>query len=70
MRIFIVSNRLPLTAVKGNKLKFKESVDGLVSGLSSYISSLKGSSLNYGDCRKSRYLEVFQPHLRFQCGSA
>jgi trehalose 6-phosphate synthase/phosphatase len=47
MRIFIVSNRLPITVVKGNKLKFKESVDGLVSGLSSYIGSLKGSSLNY-----------------------
>ncbi|MCE8426760.1 MAG: bifunctional alpha,alpha-trehalose-phosphate synthase (UDP-forming)/trehalose-phosphatase [Candidatus Methanoperedens sp.] len=47
MRIFIVSNRLPITAVKGNKLDFKESVGGLVSGLSSYIDSLKGSSLNY-----------------------
>lgn len=47
MKIFIVSNRLPITAVKGNKLEFKESVDGLVSGLSSYINSLKGSSLNY-----------------------
>ena len=47
MRIFIVSNRLPITVVKGNKLEFKESVGGLVSGLSSYINSLKGLSLNY-----------------------
>jgi trehalose 6-phosphate synthase/phosphatase len=47
MRIFIVSNRLPITVVKGNKLEFKESVGGLVSGLSSYIDSLKGLSLNY-----------------------
>jgi trehalose 6-phosphate synthase/phosphatase len=47
MRIFIVSNRLSVTVVEGDKLKFKESVDGLVSGLSSYIDSLKGSSLKH-----------------------
>ena len=47
MRIFIVSNRLPITVVKGDKLEFKESMGGLVSGLSSYIDSLKDSSLNY-----------------------
>ncbi len=45
MKILIVSNRLPITVIKGDKLEFKESVGGLVSGLSSYIDSLKDSSL-------------------------
>jgi trehalose 6-phosphate synthase/phosphatase len=47
MRIFIVSNRLPISAVKGEKLEFRESAEGLVSDLSSYIDSLKGSSLHH-----------------------
>lgn len=46
MRLLIVSNRLPVTIIKkGNKLRFQESVGGLVSGLSAYLNSLK-SSLN------------------------
>lgn len=45
MRLFIVSNRLPFTVVeKEGKLSFEESAGGLVSGLSAYLDSLKGSS--------------------------
>lgn len=47
MRIFVVSNRLPITVIKGDKLEFKENIGGLVSGLSSYVDTLKSSSLNY-----------------------
>lgn len=45
MRLLIVSNRLPInvTEDKGN-LKFTPSVGGLVSGISSYLDSLKGLS--------------------------
>ncbi|MBI5303030.1 MAG: bifunctional alpha,alpha-trehalose-phosphate synthase (UDP-forming)/trehalose-phosphatase [Chloroflexi bacterium] len=44
MRLLIVSNRLPITAVdEEGQLKFKDSVGGLVSGLSAYLDSLKGS---------------------------
>lgn len=42
MRLLIVSNRLPLTvAVEDGELIFHESVGGLVSGLSSYLASIK-----------------------------
>lgn len=45
MRLLIVSNRLPITVEKKEgKLIIKESSGGLVSGLSSYLDSLKGSS--------------------------
>jgi trehalose 6-phosphate synthase/phosphatase len=45
MRLLIVSNRLPITVEKKEgKLILKESSGGLVSGLSSYLDSLKGSS--------------------------
>jgi len=45
MRLLIVSNRLPITIEKKDgKLSLKESSGGLVSGLSSYLDSLKGSS--------------------------
>ena len=45
MRLLIVSNRLPITVIeKGGKLRFQESSGGLVSGLSAYLDSLKGSS--------------------------
>ncbi len=41
MRLVIVSNRLPVTVVEENHvLKFKESVGGLATGLSSYVNSL------------------------------
>jgi trehalose 6-phosphate synthase/phosphatase len=44
MRLLIVSNRLPITIEKkDDKLSLKESSGGLVSGLSSYLDSLKGS---------------------------
>jgi trehalose 6-phosphate synthase/phosphatase len=45
MRLLIVSNRLPITVEKKEgKLTLRESSGGLVSGISSYLDSLKGSS--------------------------
>jgi len=45
MRLLVISNRLPITIEKKEgKLYLKESSGGLVSGLSSYLDSLKGSS--------------------------
>ncbi len=45
MRLLVVSNRLPFTAVESEgKLIFQETAGGLVSGLSAYLDSLKGSS--------------------------
>lgn len=59
MRLLIVSNRLPITIVKKEgKLKFQESVGGLVSGLSSYLDSLKGSSFT-----KAEYIWVGWPGI-------
>jgi len=50
MRLLIVSNRLPITvSEEEGKLKFKESAGGLVSGLSAYLDSLKGSSFIKSD---------------------
>jgi trehalose 6-phosphate synthase/phosphatase len=44
MRLLIVSNRLPVTLEKEDDvLTIKESVGGLVSGLSAYLNSMKGS---------------------------
>lgn len=49
-RILIVSNRLPVTAEeKEGQLKFQVSAGGLVSGLSTYLDSLKGSSFTRFD---------------------
>jgi trehalose 6-phosphate synthase/phosphatase len=49
-RILIVSNRLPLTTeVKEGRLEFQVSAGGLVSGLSAYLDSLKGSSFTPSD---------------------
>ncbi len=52
MRLLVVSNRLPIliTQEKG-ELKFQESAGGLVSGLSAYLDSLKGSSFTKSDYR-------------------
>lgn len=51
MRILVVSNRLPITVVeKEGILKFRESVGGLVSGLSAYLDSLKSSSFTKSEC--------------------
>ncbi|CAG0950594.1 MAG: Bifunctional trehalose-6-phosphate synthase/phosphatase [Candidatus Methanoperedens nitroreducens] len=45
MRMLIVSNRLPFTVIeKEGMFEFKESVGGMVSGLSAYIDSMKTSS--------------------------
>ncbi|MFO7447123.1 MAG: bifunctional alpha,alpha-trehalose-phosphate synthase (UDP-forming)/trehalose-phosphatase [Ignavibacteriaceae bacterium] len=45
MRFLIISNRLPITAEKKeDKIIFKESSGGLVSGLSSYLDYLKNST--------------------------
>lgn len=47
MRLFIVSNRLPITAVeKADNLEFKESVGGVVTTLTTYLNSLRRSSFN------------------------
>lgn len=50
MRLLVVSNRLPIviTQEKG-ELKFQGSAGGLVSGLSAYLDSLKGSSFAKSD---------------------
>jgi trehalose 6-phosphate synthase/phosphatase len=49
-RILIVSNRLPITVEeKEGELKFQISAGGLVSGLSAYLDSLKGSSFTQFD---------------------
>ncbi len=59
MRLLIVSNRLP-TVIKEKNGKYivTESAGGLVSGLSAYLDSLKGTSLN-----KSNYVWVGWPGL-------
>jgi len=50
MRLLVVSNRLPIviTQEKG-QIKYQESAGGLVSGLSAYLDSLKGSSFAKSD---------------------
>lgn len=45
MRLLIVSNRLPIVTVEEEgQLRFRESAGGLVSGISAYLDSLRGSS--------------------------
>ena len=57
MRLLVVSNRLPVTVIENQgKLIFQESVGGLVSGLSAYLDSLKGSSFT-----ESEYIWVGWP---------
>jgi len=57
MRLLVVSNRLPFTVVESQgKLIFQEAVGGLVSGLSAYLDSLKGSSFT-----ESEYIWVGWP---------
>lgn len=59
MRLLVVSNRLPITVViKDGKLRFKESVGGLVSGLSAYLDSLKSASFT-----RSEYVWVGWPGI-------
>ncbi len=46
MRLLVVSNRLPVTVTeREGKLQFQRSAGGLVSGLSAYLDSLRGSPL-------------------------
>lgn len=59
MRLLIVSNRLPITLVKKEgKLKFQESVGGLVSGISAYLDSLKGTAFT-----KAEYIWIGWPGI-------
>jgi trehalose 6-phosphate synthase/phosphatase len=45
MRLLVVSNRLPIVTVEDKgQLTFRESAGGLVSGISAYLDSLRGSS--------------------------
>jgi len=45
MRLLIVSNRLPFSLKEENeRMKFEETTGGLVTGISAYLDSLKGSS--------------------------
>ncbi len=46
-RLLIVSNRLPITvSEKDSKFRFRQSVGGLVTGISAYLDSLKCSSVS------------------------
>jgi trehalose 6-phosphate synthase/phosphatase len=59
MRLLVVSNRLAITAVeKERRLRFQQSVGGLVSGLSAYLDSLKSSLFT-----KSEYIWVGWPGI-------
>ena len=50
MRLLVVSNRLPIVITQEQgELKFQGSAGGLVSGLSAYLDSLKGSSFAKSD---------------------
>ena len=56
-RLIIVSNRLPFTVVeKEDKLRFQDSAGGLVSGLKTYLETLKSSSF-----AKSEYIWIGSP---------
>ncbi len=57
MRLIVVSNRLPITVTEENgEFTVQESVGGLVTGLSSYLSTIKESSLD-----KSEFIWVGWP---------
>jgi len=52
MRLLIVSNRLPIVTVEEQgELQFRESAGGLVSGISAYLDSLRGSSFTRPESR-------------------
>jgi len=60
MRLLIISNRLPITVEKKEgKLILRESSGGLVSGLSAYLDSLKGSSFP----SKTEYIWIGWPGI-------
>jgi trehalose 6-phosphate synthase/phosphatase len=59
MGLLIVSNRLPITIIeKKGELRLQESVGGLVSGLSAYLDSLRGSPFT-----KSEYMWLGWPGI-------
>jgi trehalose 6-phosphate synthase/phosphatase len=61
MRLVVVSNRLPVTAVEENRtLRFQKSAGGLVSGLSAYLDSMKQESAPIVD---TEYLWVGWPGM-------
>jgi trehalose 6-phosphate synthase/phosphatase len=61
MKLFIISNRLPVTFIEENgKYIINKSSGGLVSGISSYLASMNSSSLD-----KSKYYWVGWPGLSF-----
>lgn len=52
MRLIIVSNRLLITITQEKGiLQYRESAGGLVSGLSAYLDTMKGTLLTRDDCR-------------------
>ena len=62
MRLLIVSNRLPITAIKREgKIIFQESAGGLVSGLRAYLDSLKNSSF-----AKAEYIWIGWPGIAIE----
>ncbi len=59
MRLLVISNRLPVTVTRADgRLKFQESVGGLVTGLSAYLASLKDSAFT-----ESEYVWVGWPGI-------
>ncbi|MCP5495099.1 MAG: bifunctional alpha,alpha-trehalose-phosphate synthase (UDP-forming)/trehalose-phosphatase [Leptospiraceae bacterium] len=60
MRLIVVSNRLPLTAVqKDGEIIFQESVGGLVTGISAYLNSTQ----NGPDAEKMDYIWIGWPGI-------
>ncbi len=52
MKLIIVSNRLPITIIQEKgALQYRESAGGLVSGLSAYLDTMKGTLLTREDCQ-------------------
>jgi len=66
MRLLIVSNRLPIVTVEEKgQLLFRESAGGLVSGISSYLDSLRGSSFAGSATRNGPPEGPSQPQSRW-----
>jgi len=66
MRLLIVSNRLPIVTVEEKgQLLFRESAGGLVSGISAYLDSLRGSSFAGSATRNGPQEGPTQPPSRW-----